>query len=69
MKTKIKIIKKSRNQEPENSGSAKPQTGRALAREMVTTVKGWVGDFQSQKKEKSFAAHKKSQLILVPQKD
>ena len=68
MKTKIKIIKKSKNQEPENSGSPKPPVRRAATRETVTAVKGWISDYQTRKKEKGAAARKQSQLILVTQK-
>jgi hypothetical protein len=67
MKTKIKIIKKSKHQEPGISVSPKPPAGREATRETVTAVKGWVVEFQIKKKEKGMAAQKESQLIPVPQ--
>ncbi|HEX8263969.1 MAG TPA: hypothetical protein VF596_00990 [Pyrinomonadaceae bacterium] len=51
-KAKIKVIKKESAAEFKSGRSvqAKPQTANAAARDMVSTVTGWVSEFQQKRR-------------------
>ncbi len=62
---KIKVIKRSDTVVPAvKTKSAKAET-RHAAREMVSTVKNWVSDFQSRKRDETKAAIEK--FLIKPQ--
>ncbi len=59
-KAKIKVIKKDSMPEFKirKSVQVKPKTTQAAARDMVSTVSGWVSDFQQRRREETKEAIK-----------
>lgn len=54
-KVKIKVIKKDSIKSPQTTAliEAKQPTQAAAAREIVSTVTNWVGDFQAKRREET----------------
>jgi hypothetical protein len=61
--TKIKVIKRNESVKAAPQPKVKADEKRHAAREMVSTVKNWVADFQSRKRDETKAAIE--QLLAV----
>jgi hypothetical protein len=61
--TKIKVIKRNEPAKPVVQPKAENVEKRHAAREMVSTVKNWVSDFQARKRDETKAAIE--QLLAV----
>ena len=61
--TKIKVIKRNAAAQPVVQVKPENVEKRHAAREMVSTVKNWVSDFQSRKRDETKAAFE--QLLAV----
>ena len=61
--TKIKVIKRNETAKPVVQPKAENVEKRHAAREMVSTVKNWVSDFQARKRDETKAAIE--QLLAV----
>lgn len=62
---KIKVIKKVEAGQAPVNGRQPKENPRHAAREMVSTVKNWVNDFQSRKRDETKAAIEKF-LVVKP---
>lgn len=60
---KIKVIKRNETAQPVVQAKAEIKEKRHAAREMVSTVKNWVSDFQARKRDETKAAIE--QLLAV----
>ena len=61
--TKIKVIKRNEAAQPVVQPRVERKEKRHAAREMVSTVKNWVSDFQARKRDETKAAIE--QLLAV----
>ena len=61
-KSKIKVIKRNETVKAVSQPKAKADEKRHAGREMVSTVKNWVSDFQARKRDETKAA---IELLLV----